>query len=53
MINNRKTEVNDLKEVSYQENAEELFTLNIGCPHCKKPLSLSLAKLVLKRSDTK
>jgi len=46
MINEEKRNVKETK-VSYRELAEEVFTLNIGCPHCKKPISLSLAKLEL------
>ncbi len=46
MIDKRKTKVDEPK-ISYNEFAEELFTLNIGCPHCKKTLSLSLDKLSL------
>lgn len=40
--------VHDVKS-EYDEFAEEVFTLNIGCPHCKKPISLSLAKLDLSK----
>ena len=46
MIDNSKRNVKESK-VQYEETAEEVFTLNIGCPHCKKTLSLSLAKLEL------
>jgi len=46
MIDKSKRKVDDLKS-SYHETAEEVFTLNIGCPHCKKTISLSLAKLNL------
>ena len=49
MIDKRKTKVHDLQKVEYDEYAEEVFTLNIGCPHCKKTLSLSLAKLELEK----
>ena len=47
MINESKRKVEETK-VSYHETAEEVFTLNIGCPHCKKTISLSLAKLDIK-----
>jgi len=53
MISKDKRNVNDLKNISYQEEAEEVFTLNIGCPHCKKTISLSLAKLDLKEAKEK
>ncbi len=46
MMDESKRLVEESK-VSYHESVEELFTLNIGCPHCKKTLSLSLAKLNL------
>ena len=46
MIDNSKRKVEESK-VSYNETAEEVFTLNIGCPHCKKTISISLAKLNL------
>lgn len=46
MIDESKRLVEESK-VSYHESAEEVFTLNIGCPHCKKTLSISLAKLEL------
>tara|TARA_R100001530_G_scaffold28915_1_gene22853 strand:- start:541 stop:714 length:174 start_codon:yes stop_codon:yes gene_type:complete len=46
MINEVERKVDESK-TSYHETAEEVFTLNIGCPHCKKSLSLSLAKLNL------
>ena len=49
MINKRNTKVNDIKEIEYNETAEEVFTLNIGCPHCKNTISLSLAKLELNK----
>ena len=45
MLDELKRKVEDIKGVSYEEKAEEVFTLNIGCPHCKKTISLSLAKL--------
>lgn len=51
MIDKSKREVEDIKNVNYHETAEELFTLNIGCPHCKKTLSLSLAKLELENQN--
>jgi len=44
MINNSKRKVKEDK-VQYNETAEELFTLNIGCPHCRKTISISVAKL--------
>jgi len=46
VIDNSKRKVDEGK-VSYNEMAEEVFTLNIGCPHCKKTISLTLAKLNL------
>lgn len=46
MIDESKRKVDETK-TSYHETAEEIFTLNIRCPHCKKSLSLSLAKLDL------
>ena len=48
MIDNSKRDVKEDK-ISYKEIAEEVFTLNIGCPHCKKTISLSLAKLELNK----
>ena len=48
MIDKSKRNVKETK-TQYNEYAEELFTLNIGCPHCKKTLSLSLAKLELEQ----
>jgi hypothetical protein len=47
MIKENRREVRDLKNITYEEIAEEVFTLNIKCPHCKKVLSLTLAKLEL------
>ena len=47
MINPSRRKVDDLKNVKYEETAEEVFTLNIKCPHCKNSLSISLAKLEL------
>ena len=47
-IDESKREVKESK-VNYYETAEEVFTLNIGCPHCKKTISLSLAKLELNK----
>jgi len=41
-------QVNDVRS-EYDEYADEIFTLNIGCPHCGKSLSLSLAKLELSK----
>ena len=52
MIDKSKREVKEDK-VSYDETAEEIFTLNIGCPHCHKPISLSLAKLELIEQNNK
>lgn len=49
-IDNTKRKVKEDK-ISYVENAEEVFTLNIGCPHCKKTISISLAKLELDKND--
>lgn len=46
MIDKSKRKVKEIK-INYSEIAEEVFTLNIGCPHCKKTLSFSLAKLEL------
>jgi len=51
MIDESKRKVGEEK-VSYDEIAEEVFTLNIKCPHCKKALSLSLAKLSLELHKT-
>ena len=48
MIDKSKRKVKESK-ISYTETAEEVFTLNIGCPHCKKTISLSLAKLNLEK----
>ena len=48
VVDGRKTKVDDIKS-SYHETAEEVFTLNIGCPHCKKTISLSLAKLNMEK----
>ena len=47
MINESKRKVKEEK-ISYEEIAEEIFTLNIKCPHCNKSLSLSMTKLDLK-----
>ena len=49
MIDRSKRKVKEDK-ITYNETAEEVFTLNIGCPHCGKTISLSLAKLELKKS---
>lgn len=48
MIDESKRKV-DEEKVSYNESAEELFTHNFRCPHCKGTLSLSLAKLYLEK----
>ena len=50
MIDRTKREVKEDK-ISYEETAEEVFTLNIGYPHCKKTISISLAKLELESSQ--
>jgi len=52
MIDKNKREVKEPK-VTYNETAEEVFTLNIGCPHCKKTISISLAKLELEQKESK
>jgi len=52
MIDESKRKVDELK-VSYDETAEEVFTINIRCPHCKKAFSLSLAKLTLLGGEKK
>ena len=49
MIDKSKRKVKEDK-VQYNETAEEVFTLNIGCPHCKKTISISLAKLELEKN---
>jgi len=43
--------VNESK-IGYEETAEEVFTINLGCPHCKKTISISLAKLELLQLNT-
>ena len=48
-IDKSKRKVDDLKGISYHETADEVFTLNIGCPHCKGVISLSLAGLKLEK----
>lgn len=47
MIDESKRKVNDLKGISYYESAKEVFTLNLGCPHCGNTISISLAGLKL------
>jgi dihydroorotate dehydrogenase len=49
---NNKRKVKDIN-INYNEFAEEVFTLNIGCPHCKKTISISLAKLELEGAKQK
>lgn len=46
MNDTSKRKVKETK-VQYEEIAEECFTLNIPCPHCKNTLSISLSKLNL------
>ncbi|MBU1121966.1 MAG: hypothetical protein KKF54_04640 [Candidatus Omnitrophica bacterium] len=51
VIDKAKRKVNESK-IGYEETAEEVFTINLGCPHCKKTISISLAKLELLQLNT-
>lgn len=50
MIDKSKRQVRETK-INYEEFADEVFTLNIGCPHCNKTISISLCKLELKQKE--
>lgn len=42
---------NHKPKVDWLEEGELVFTINFSCPHCKKPLAISLDKVTMKPSQ--
>lgn len=45
--------MDDKIKMDWNEEGEAVFTINFACPHCKKPLSISVDKITMTKIEEK